>query len=105
MTTQVVVHLKKNVEETYFEVVSFSNEKETNSKITTPRHETASPKASSSKDKSNTRSGWKMTPRYKSCPRCDAAVGESNHSNRITIYYDEETGEEDRRGHPGKCKK
>ena len=46
-----------------------------------------------------------MTPRYKSCSRCDAAVEESNYSNRITIYYDEETGEEDRRGHPGKCKK
>merc|ERR1711991_226667 len=82
-------------------VVSFSNEKETNSRITTPRHETASPKASSSKDKSNTRSDGKITLRYKSCPKCDAAVGESNHSNRITIYYDEETGEEDRRGHSG----
>ena len=47
----------------------------------------------------------KFTLRYESCPKCNAAVGENNHNNRIAVYYNEETGEEDRRGHSGKCKK
>ena len=71
--------------------VSFSNEK--------PR---VVPKKKS--PKKHKREG-KFTLRYESCPKCNAAVGENNHNNRIAVYYNEETGEEDRRGHSGKCKK
>ena len=71
--------------------VSFSNEK--------PR---VVPKNKS--PKKHTIQG-KMKLRYESCPKCNAAVGENNHSNRVAVYYNEETGEEDRRGHSGKCKK
>lgn len=46
-----------------------------------------------------------MSLKYVKCPKCSAAVGEDNHENIIAIYFNEETGEKDVRGHVGQCKK